>query len=461
MKSRNSVILGIFVLALILGTSVFAQNDFKMRQRMTVGGRTSESAVMIKGARERTESDQMGMKNVTIMECDLKRTVMINDLEKKYFIQPMVTESAPVAPTTATTTTKTKTKKGGVVTRTLEIIDTGERKQVFGLTARHIKTIMTTDPSADACEKDKQRIETDGWYVDLSVGLTCKFDRPTENPMNYRENAPACVDQSKFIQKGTGKLGYALNVTTKISMPGMGGDSGDGDDAETKAMMEKMGMGGGMMTMNTEILELSKATLPQSLFEIPAGYTEVSSQSELYGKGTQKSIGSYAKSNGTDGMMPQGMGTGMGTSSSSTAKKPGTIRVGVMPVTNSSGKQLSTVTYRMVLESQIKGDKIEAVDVGSADDSRRLNCDYILTADIKALKQSAAGKIGGMFGKVTGAGGGEGKTEATVGYDLKPMGSDGTTLSMQTTTAKIEGDDNSIMAALGNVSQAVMKAIKK
>jgi hypothetical protein len=323
------------------------------------------------------------------------------------------------------------------------------------MTARHIKTIMTTDPSPDACEKDDQRIETDGWYVDLSVSLTCKFDRPPENPVNYRGDAPACMDQSKFIQKGTGKLGYALSVTTKISMPGMGGDEGD-DDAETKAMMAKMGMGNGAMTMSTEILELSKATLPQSLFEIPAGYTEVNSQSELYGKGTQKAMGSYTQANGPGSMMPQGMSTSNGTSS---AKKPGAIRVGVLPVSNSSGKQLSTDSYQSMLVSQMNSG-IEAVAVSSADDAKRQNCDYILKSDIKALKQSTAGKIGGMFGKVTGAPT-EGKVEVTVGYDLNSVGGNGTTLQMQSTTAKIEGESNSIMSALSNEAQAVMKALKK
>jgi hypothetical protein len=444
MKSKNVIILSIFVL-FISAANVFAQNDFKMRQRMSAAGRTFESAVMIKGARERTESNAMGIQTTTIMECDLKRTIRINDADKKYFIEPMATETASVAPTATTTTTKVKTKKGGTVTRTIEIIDTGERQQMFGMTARHIKTIMTTEPSPDACEKDKMRIETDGWYVDLSVGLTCKFDRPPANPMNYGGSSGGCVDQTKLVQKGTGRLGYALKVTTKISM----GD--DEEDAETATAMA------GMLNTSTEVLELSKATLPQSLFEIPAGYTEVSSQSELYGKGTQKAIGNYAKTNGTDSVMPAN--TGMPASTPG-AKKPGVIRVGVMPVTNSSGKQLSTVTYRMVLESQIKDSNIEAVDVSSADQAKQLNCDYILNTDIKSLKQSTAGKIGGMFGKVTGTGGTEGKVEATVGYTLTPVSGTGTTLQSDA-TAKIEGEDNSVMAALGSEAQAVMKAVKK
>jgi hypothetical protein len=455
MRSKNLIILDIFVLLISAG-SILAQNDFKIRQKMTVAGRTMESAVMIKGSRERTESDNMGMRSVSIMQCDLKRTIRISDPEKKYMIEPMATAPASNAPATATTTVaKTKTKKGGIVTRTLEIIDTGERQQMFGMTARHIKTIMTTEASPDACDKDEQRIETDGWYVDLSVGLSCKFDRPVENPMNYEKSSPSCVDQSKFIQKGTGKLGYALKLTTKISMGDMGGD----DDPETAAMMAKMGMSGGM-TMTTEVTELSKANLPAALFDIPVGYEETTKSSDLYGKNTQKTMGEYQKTPQAKNEMNQMM-QGMPATPGAGAKKPGVVRVGVMTVSNSSGKELSTGSYQTMLVSQINGSSLEAVAVGSEAEAKRMNCDYILTTEIKSLKQSAASKVGGMFGKVTGTSTGQPKVEATVGYNLMPLGTNGTTMQMQSTTAKIEGEDNSIMTALGNEAQAVMKALKK
>ncbi|HEV7645820.1 MAG TPA: hypothetical protein VGO50_17910 [Pyrinomonadaceae bacterium] len=444
---------------LISAINISAQNDFKMRQRMTVAGRTMESAVMIKGARERTESDNMGMKSVSIMQCDLKRTIRVSEPERKYLIEPMAVSetAAPAQPVKSTTTAKIKTQKGGIVTRTLEIIDTGERQQMFGMTARHIKTVMTTEASPDACDKNNQRIETDGWYVDLSVGLSCKFDRPVENPMNYEKHAPACLDQAKFIQKGTGKLGYALKLTTKISMSDTGGD----DDPETAAMMAKMGMGGGMMTMTTEVTELSRATLPAELFDIPVGYAEAKEQKELYGKNTQKSMGEYQKTPEAKAEMNQMMQGMPAPGSNAGAKKSGMVRVGVMTVSNSTGKPLATDMYQNMLVSQINGNKLEAVAITSADDAKRLNCDYILSTDIKSLKQSAASKVGGLFGKVTGAGSGEGKVEVAIGYDLKPLDPDGTTLQMQSTTAKIEGQENSVMSALGNEAQAVVKALKK
>jgi hypothetical protein len=113
----------------------------------------------------------------------------------------------------------------------------------------------------------------------------------------------------------------------------------------------------------------------------------------------------------------------------------------------------------MMLISQIKNDKVEAVEVSSLEQAKQLSCDYILNSDIKALKE-AASKIGGMFGKVTGTSTGQPKVEATIAYNLNPVSGTGTAIQNES-TAKVEGEENSIMTALNTEAQAVMKAIKK
>lgn len=456
MNIRKTFIFSLFSL-LIFSASVFAQNDFKMTQRMVMTGRTSETTVMIKGARERTENNSSGMRQATIMQCDLKRTVHINDIEKKYYIEPMATDAPAETPTTTKTVSKGKTTKGGVVTQTIEITDTGERKQMFGLTARRIKTVMTVEPSADACQKEASRVETDGWYVDLSPGMVCKTDRPVDRPSEDKPSG--CVDRPNVIKKGSGKLGYALQVTTKFSVPGMGEQ-----DAETKAMMARMGMGDGMMSMTTEVTALTKAPQAAELFDIPAGYKQVSEMGDLFGMETQKAMGKHQNT-------PQGQaernqmiqnvgGMQMPGASSAVAKKAGMIRIGVMAVNNSSGKELSTDNYQMMLVGQIRGDKVEAVKINSMEEAKQLECDYILNSDVQPFKQSTASKVGGMFGKVTGTSSGQPKVEATVSYNLTPT--TGAGLAVQNNaSAKVEGEENSVMMALNEVAKAVMKAVKK
>src|SRR6266705_3516924 len=57
-------------------------NDFKITERMTVGGQSFETTTMIKGARERSERHMniagmpagMNMDTIDITQCDMQRT---------------------------------------------------------------------------------------------------------------------------------------------------------------------------------------------------------------------------------------------------------------------------------------------------------------------------------------------------------------------------------------------------
>ena len=112
-----------------------------------------ESTVYVKGMRKRTESGaMMGMTQpITIEQCDLQRTIKINDKKKLYYIdsfykvrEEIIDEDEPVnkkpAPVVKEKTPKTTPEKGGVITIYYSIRDTGERKKMYGLTARHVWT---------------------------------------------------------------------------------------------------------------------------------------------------------------------------------------------------------------------------------------------------------------------------------------------------------------------------------
>jgi hypothetical protein len=52
------------------------------------------------------------------------------------------------------------------ITRTLN--DTGERQDMSGYKARHVRTSMAMESSPDACNQSHMKMEVDGWYADLS-----------------------------------------------------------------------------------------------------------------------------------------------------------------------------------------------------------------------------------------------------------------------------------------------------
>src|SRR5499427_5963632 len=96
-----------------------------------------------------------------------------------------------------------RSRKGGVITITRTSTDTGERQDMFGYKARHIKSSMIIESSPDACNQSHMKMEVDGWYADLSANFSCAME-------DYR--AMACGGpggsksgcQDRVVMKGSG-----------------------------------------------------------------------------------------------------------------------------------------------------------------------------------------------------------------------------------------------------------------
>lgn len=234
-------------------------NNLKIKYKTTSGGQSSESSTLIRGSRERTEMQfGAGMEIITITQCDLKRNVQLSTAAKKYLVSPMGTGATSATSTAAAKPAGAPATRGGVVTYTTTSIDTGERKEMFGFTARHVKTTTTMQSSPDACTPVNQKIDRDGWYIDFSFGMTCDLDR--SQMMSSPPSQGGCQDRYQFKQVGSGRDGYPLIETTTIYGP-------DGQ---------------AMFSSTKEVVELSREPLDPSLFDIPAGYTETTNSQELY-----------------------------------------------------------------------------------------------------------------------------------------------------------------------------------
>ena len=238
------------VLALLCSASI-AMADLKITTRGGAGGQTMTSTTYIKGARQRTD----GIGYTTIYQCDLKRMIQINDKTKSYFIIPLggANGSKPQG-------TSTNARRGGVITYTTTSTDTTERKQMHGMTAKHIKSKTVVEASEGACNSMNMEMETDGWYVELPGGQNCLTESSSGLPLDQSD----CVDEIRYKTVGTANTGYPVMTTTTIKF-NTGGDS--------PAIPAS--------SSTQEVTDISTATLDQSLFEIPAGYKEVKSSQEL------------------------------------------------------------------------------------------------------------------------------------------------------------------------------------
>jgi hypothetical protein len=245
------------VLALLCSASMVLA-DVKITTKSTAGGQSITSTTYIKGARQRTE----GMGYTSIYQCDLKRMIQINDKTRSYLITPLGNEERPGSKSLQKA--GANTRRGGVVTYTTTITDTGERKEILGLTARYLKSKTVIKTSEGACSQMNMEMETEGWYVDLPGGLSCAAEG-TSAPQ-FTAGQSDCVDEVRFVTEGTGKLGYPVMTTTKIKFNT--GEDGPAVNIPTSSSTQ-------------EVVNLSNVALDAALFDIPSGYREVKSAQEL------------------------------------------------------------------------------------------------------------------------------------------------------------------------------------
>lgn len=417
------------------------RTDLKITYRTTTSGQAMENTTMLKGARERTEMKLgYGRDIINVTQCDLKRTIQISDSAKKYVITPMETTEAPASPSMNAGGSMGPSRKGGVVTYSTTAVDTGERKEMFGFQARHVKSSMTIESSPDACNPLKMRMETDGWYIDFSYGLNCETSHA---PMGGPPARGGCRDTVRFNRQGAARTGYALQETITSYGP-----DGSVQFSSTK-----------------EVIELSREPLDAALFDVPAGYTEAASTSELYGAPSAASMMSQAAKAAQDDEPDSSSQSSSAQSSS--VKAPGVIRIGVVRINNKTDRSVSTDNLRERLVNEIQGSGVEAVNLNAisqreADvEARAKQCDFILYTDLTVMKMSAAKSLGGLLGRATGVGSGSmGKTEAKVEFKLFAV-SDGAPRLSSAATAKEEGDEASAGTALGQEAKQVSAEAKR
>jgi hypothetical protein len=375
--------------------SATATADTKVKSRQTSGGQTYENTSYIKGKRQRSETNNGQM--IMIQQCDLRRNIQIMPQAKMYMMQPYDQPStSSTTPSNTTAPSSQPVKKGGVVTSTITTKDTGERKQMFGYTARHIITTMEMKSSPDACSTVNTRMEIDGWYIDAAFALDCDSSR---GYTNYKRPASGgCQDRYESKTIGMAKKGYP--VWEKTTMYGLGG-------------------GEGFSTI-TEVVEFSQATLDQSLFEIPEGYQEVEDFASAFSAAAAAAAGnpSTPETGGAATVMTTPTQPAVSTANAVGPKREGVIRFGVPAVKTGNvaewmNAQNLAAAVQATLTQNLKGTNVEAIvleatGAGIQAEAQQKQCDYIVFATTSHKKG------GGGFGSLISSGAAQ--VAGNVGY---------------------------------------------
>jgi len=337
--------------------------DLVLAATHQTGDVRTSSTIQLKGARARIA---VGENLVSIQHCDAKQTVQLNTQTRTYLESPFDTGSA-----TGSTEALEKRKKGGQVTYATTVTDTGESQEMLGFTAKRLKTVSTRDFSATACDKRPQKVETDGWYIELPPTVTCATVPAREVTILVDPKSPDCVDEVRYERSGT-PLGYPLKYTAVATL---------GEEPP--------------VTTTMEVSRLERTDVADSEVEVPPDYLEVRTVTQL-----------------TADHRPGEAG----------AKKPGTIRVGLVPISNRSDAKLDTDMFNeATLESFSETDldivRLSGTAPGEIEaDARSKEVDLLLTNTIAEVKAAR----GGLVGKINGSSGDA--FSAKVDYALVPPG---------------------------------------
>lgn len=401
--------------------------DYKIRQKLIMEeGMVVESTVYVKGVRERKEAKMsvddpevaammgnmggMGAMPVTITQCDQKQNVSLNDAKKLYFIDYY--DYSGLRPERKQKIPTQKLVIKGTMTVDSVVTDSGKRQQMFGLTAKWIKYVSSVDVSADSCDgKSSIKIEQEGWFVDLTLTReACPIPPITGEKGGCRP---------KMIVKSAQHPGFFLEGTTKQ-------------------------FDGGKLVSTTKLqtLDLSKATLEQSLFEIPTSYTEVDSVSELM-MGIDK-IDTSAQTVFSD------------------SDKKSSMKTIAIDFFSGNASKINQDEIRGYISQQVSSAGFSGRPVGSQAEIAGGAFANVIGVEIKKAKESSASKVGGLFGKVTGSSDATKLGNSSAEIVVTIYGKDGkTVVASSPASAEVKGNSSdAVKAAIDQVLNGLLGKLK-
>ena len=178
---------------------------------------------------------------------------------------------------------------------------------------------------------------------------------------------PDCID--RVVNKGTGTAPKGIMLEGTMKMYGADGSV--------------------QMTQTTETLELNRNTLDAGLFDIPQGYRQAASAQDLYAVSMPNVGGEYSGNTARSTVNPM--------------MPPVAAKSIALNVSMGSAASPTQSEMESYVRTKLAGRGFRVVS-GAAD--------YTVNVQFRQIKESTAGKIGGMFGKITGANtGGVGKVD--------------------------------------------------
>lgn len=209
------------------------------------------------GTRHRTEP-AYGPRLARIVRCDLGQSFELNLDTQEYTSAPYPPK--PLSPDELKARgLGTRIQQSATPTIRVEIktTDTGERKEIFGRTARHVITTTTQTP-LEGSHSSPQESVSDGWYIDFDQRLSCDPKRAEGGEghlIAYASfgNAKVPIEKPEFVTIGNREVGFPLDLTQTSKSPSNLPD-------------------GTITRFETHVTQFEEGPLDPALFEIPPDF---------------------------------------------------------------------------------------------------------------------------------------------------------------------------------------------
>jgi hypothetical protein len=176
--------------ALLAIATVPCLADIQITTSYNADGQAAETTIWSDGNRMRYD---YGSGVVMLRYCDQQKIVQIDEKAKSYLRVPA---PEPAKPTAAAKP---------------EVTDTGEGKEFFGHPGRHLKITET----AEGKDGKKEKVETDGWYIDLAGLGSCFAGDASFADRGY----PANYSITTYGENGKPVSTVTMHITGMVDGP--------------------------------------------------------------------------------------------------------------------------------------------------------------------------------------------------------------------------------------------------
>jgi len=244
-------------------TRITTNEDFGSTKQ----GFSSESTVYLQGDRKRTDYPKNGTRYadgsyqpsmVNILRCDLHKFFRLNMDTREYEDEPYGDPRITPTPRPAASMPMPVGMPSGlpIIRVETDTKDTGERKEMFGHTARHVITTIKSIPVGNSQPESSETV-MDGWYIDLNTDASCQNLAAMTKRITELRRSGKASSNATFVETGEPETGFVLQMKmitkTTVSYPG------EPDRVITTGT-------------DTRVTKFEEKPLDPALFEIPDGF---------------------------------------------------------------------------------------------------------------------------------------------------------------------------------------------